>query len=83
MAGFFLPLLFMGPVDGYIIRGRQEVCNLANPQKCSRHIMSSISYQNYGPLKEALGLPEVTEEGISLSWRGQAKGRNRVKKRNM
>lgn len=71
------------PVDGYIIRGRQEVCCLVDGQKRARQIMSSMAYRNYGQLKEALGLPEVTEQGIPLVFGGQAEDREGAKKRNM
>lgn len=71
------------PVDGYMIRGRQEVCYLVHPQKRPRQIMSSMAYRNYGQLKEALGLPEVTEQGIPLVFRGQAAGRERIKKKDI
>ena len=60
---FFLPHLFVGPVDGHILRGRQEVCCLVDWQKRARQIMSSMAYRNYGQLKEAPGLPERQGEG--------------------
>ena len=69
---FFLPLLFVGPVDAYIIRGRREVCYVVDMQKRARQIMSSIAYRNYGSLKEAPGLPEVTQQGVPLVFRRQA-----------
>lgn len=60
------------PVDGYMIRGRREVCYVVDMQKRPRQIMSSIAYRNYGSLKEAPGLPEVTQQGVPRVFRRQA-----------
>lgn len=50
-----------GMFDGHLSRVRQELCYLVDAQDCIYQVMSSAAYRNYPQLKEALGLPELTE----------------------
>lgn len=50
-----------GMLDGYMLRARQELCYLVDSQNYIYQLMSSLAYRNYEQLKEALGLPELTE----------------------
>lgn len=58
------------PVDGHILRGRQEVCCLVDWQKRARQIMSSMAYRNYGQLKEAPGIAGSDGTGDSPCFQG-------------
>lgn len=50
-----------GMLDGHLFRARQELCYLVDSQDRIYQVMSSGAYRNYEQLKEALGLPELTE----------------------
>lgn len=50
-----------GMFDGHLFRARQELCYLVDSRDCIYQVMTSAAYRNYQELKEALGLPELTE----------------------
>lgn len=61
-AGYYVAIrTTRGMLDGHLFRARQEICYLVDSQDCIYQVMSSGAYRNYQELKEALGLPELTE----------------------